>query len=166
MISKPWMGWSAARLAVPFVLLERFPVEQTAVSKTIRRKKNSDAEAGYQKTEAQDAARLARFDARQNLRSRAERLAGDHLCVMNWRFPEAADHFPVEPWMRSVTKYFRDAVGGPLAIDEPEAGYQLDRARIREPILRKLGKKYGFRYVILEPNKHESDDIMELEKCG
>lgn len=142
-------------------------MERTAAAKTIIRRKNSNVEAGYQKTTAaQEAIRLTKFEARQELRSRAERLAGTRLCVMNWKFPEALESFPTEPWLRTVTKYFRDAEGGLLAIDEPELPYQVERCKKREPILRKIAKKYGFRYVILDPNKTEADDILELGKCG
>jgi hypothetical protein len=138
-------------------------MDNTIASKTIRRKRNSDVEAGQKKQPEHD---LAKWEARLELRSRAERLAGDRICLMNWKFPEAADHFPVEPWMRTVTKYFRDAVGGPLAIDEPELPYQVERAERRRPILKELGEKYGFRYVILYPGKTEADDHLELSKCG
>lgn len=135
-------------------------MDTQVAAKTIRRKK------AVAVAEQSNAALIQKIEARKDLRSRAERLAGDRICVLNWRFPEAANVFPTEPWMRTVSKYFRDASGGPLMVDEPELPHQVERCKRKLPILRELGKKHGFRYVVLWPDKTEADDIMELEQCG
>lgn len=124
--------------------------------RVIRRKADSVAEAGYKRDLHQQA--IDRHEARKDLHTRAERLAGDRICQMNWRWPEAAEDFIDEPWLRCVRKYFRDAEGGPLLIDEPTTPEELVRCERKAVKLRAR----GYRYAILRFGATEADDIMEL----
>jgi hypothetical protein len=136
---------------------------ETQGVKVIRRNKGQQEASRAASTEA---ANLARYELRNTLRSRAEKLAGDRICVMNWKFPDADETFPNHPWLRCIRKYFRDAIGGPLAIDEPQLPHEVKRCEERAAVIHKIAKKHGFRYVMIHPDKTEADDILELQKCG
>lgn len=129
------------------------------LAKTIRRKSNSDIEAGYIKQSAPECSGPT-LHPREELRSRSEKIAGSKICLMSWVFPGAREAFPHEPKLRSVQKYFPYAEGGALLVDEPERlGDELECQR-KAKVIRKL----GFRYLILTRSMSENDARFELSQ--
>ena len=128
-------------------------------AKTIMKKRNSYAEAGYTKQEAQ--VQPVEVEQKPKFRSMSEELAQSDLFVGKWMFPEARTKFPDEPWMRYVDKYFPYAKGGPLLIDEPRYADDLKKCERKAPHLYAL----GFRYVVIKPQMTMHEAVMELERC-
>lgn len=133
-------------------------------SKTIKRRPNSDIEAGYLKQQKQQelnpVTKQVNDAPEQQFRSISEKVAQSNVCVLNWVFPGAREEFPLEPRMRSVKKYFPYAKGGPLLIDEPQRADEIAQCERRAKILAKL----GFRYLIIKAGMNEIDCQFELER--
>lgn len=135
----------------------------TAVAKTIRRRTNSDIEAGYSRDEKLEALRAqAKVQNKTKIGGRADLLAGDSLFLMKWEYKDAMKHFPSDPYMRYVDRYYPYANGGPLLVDEPSLAHQEERSERKRKILKDL----GYRFIVLKPSMTEVDELMELERCG
>jgi len=136
---------------------------QQIAAKVIRRThpRVSDFMAGTKTQEVKHERRLERVEHLKLLKSRAERLARDNYCVMNWKWQGSETAFPDEPWLRTVEKYYPNAQGGPLLIDEPLLPEDIKTCERKRPYL----EKQGYCYVVLEPNVDEFKDQEELTKC-
>jgi len=133
------------------------------VKTILRRKSNSEVESGYQKTEKVIKAKLlSNHERRINYRSKADRIARDFECQNKWIFKNAAKYFPDEPWMRTVDKYYPNAEGGALLIDEPELPHDIKRCERKQIVLEAM----GYRYLIIKPEMTDIDCFTELEACG
>lgn len=141
-------------------------MEQKAVGRTIVRKKKSeesplDAMKMAQQT-SKEHVQVAKLARKKDLISRAEVAANSKICLLNWKFDQAAEKFPREPWMRKVDFYFPYAAGGPLLVDDCKLPHQVTQSERKAKILQEL----GYRFLILRPGMTEADDLLELEKCG
>lgn len=99
---------------------------------------------------------LARVDARQDLITIADKVAGEPLYFRNYKFPGANKAYPddIDAHMRYVTKYYpyTDA-GKPLFIDEPQTEREILQCYEKQKVIRKL----GFRHLVIEPSRTNTD---------
>ncbi len=79
----------------------------------------------------------------------------------NFRYPGAGEDFPVEPWYRTVAKYYPNTEFGPLFVDEPTTDLDVEKC-----IKRKAPKLHarGLLYVILDKSMSLEDAIQEVRK--
>lgn len=90
----------------------------------------------------------------------AARLAGDTIGAMrNFRIRDAEKHFPHQPMMRTVEKYYPYAKGGPLLVDEPNTEREVTACQEKAKILKSL----GYRYLILQSDVDEFEARQMLE---
>lgn len=89
----------------------------------------------------------------------ADEVAGSKLCYRHWYFSEGIGKFPHRPHMRSVGRYYPEAVNGPLLVDEPMYPHEIDDCAEKANVLRAL----GYRYLIIEPGDTMADIIDQLE---
>ena len=87
-------------------------------------------------------------------------VAQDVVYVRNTRFPNGYLHFPVEPLMRTVDKFFPQAVDGPLYIDEPVSKREIADCK-RKAAAMKLEK---LRYAYIAPEMTLEDILKQLEE--
>lgn len=129
----------------------------------IPRKSNSQVEAGYvsQANKKVDDM-IAKIEAREKFQDRAEKLAGSKDWVRNHTFHELVEKVPHEPKLWSVDRYFPQAIGGPLVVEEPVMDYQRALCEKRRPLIEAM----GMRYLVLLTDMDETQDNEELEKCG
>lgn len=99
------------------------------------------------------------FDVKQYLGLSAQ-VAQDTTYIRNTRYPNAAKHFPVDPIMRTVDKYFRDAVGGPLYLDEPQTELDIARCKKKAEVMR----IERLRYAYIAPDMELEDVLAQLEE--
>lgn len=86
-----------------------------------------------------------------------QQIAGpDTTSLLYWRWPGAEQDFPQEPWLRNVRIYYPNAIGGPLAVDEPR--YENERVACKRKS--KALKARGIRYLVYERGM-SMDDAME-----
>jgi len=90
----------------------------------------------------------------------AAEVAQSTIYCRNWKFKNADKHYPHEPLMRRVEKYFPYAVGGPLYVDEPVSKLDLAQCKVKALVM----KKEGLRYVFIEKDAKLSDVLMQLSK--
>lgn len=69
-------------------------------------------------------------------------LAGIHLYCRNFKFKNAAVHFPHDPLLRTVDKYFQFAKGGPLYVDLPTNDVEIAWCKKKAPALWQEGLRY------------------------
>lgn len=74
----------------------------------------------------------------------AAQVAGSTTYVRNWKIPRAREHFPFDPLMRSVDKYFQFAKGGPLFVDEPKTPADIERCKQKAKVAAKEGIRYCY----------------------
>lgn len=84
----------------------------------------------------------------------ADQVAGNSYHYKNFYYPGGAESFPHEIDMRMVDKYYPNAVGGPLLIDEPMLPDDVRKCEVKAKAL----KEKGFRYLVI---RREST----LEEC-
>lgn len=82
-------------------------------------------------------------DAREFLGLAAE-IARDTIHIRNSRWPGAAEDFPHEPALRTCGKFFRDAEGGPLYMDEPVTKGEVEHCKRKADKLRARGLRYVY----------------------
>lgn len=99
-----------------------------------------------------------RKDVRELLGLSAE-VAGDMFYIRNTRIPNAATHFPTDPLKRTVDKYFGDAKGGPLYIDEPVTESDIEICKEKAAAM----AKEGVRYAYIAPDMELKDVLAQLE---
>lgn len=64
------------------------------------------------------------------------------MFIRNMRVPELVDAFPFNPELRTVTKYFPIADGGPLFVDEVSHESLESQFAQKKKVLSKAGKRY------------------------
>lgn len=82
-------------------------------------------------------------DMREFLGLAAE-IAQDTTYVRNSRWEGSREDFPHEPTLRTCDKYFKDAEGGPLYIDEPVTKADLANCKRKAEALRARGLRYVY----------------------
>lgn len=105
--------------------------------------------------------------------SLGEELAGDSLCMRNYRPIGIEVDFPFEPDMRTVSRLYPHAKDRPLCVDEVSTEAEAERMERKRAVLR----KHGFDFVILTPktelqaaylqmkgNRRVSEKKKEVEK--
>lgn len=108
-------------------------------------------DAFHQDEEKKDSpthlARIRHTESRQHFSCLADRVAVNFVgCQLNYRIPHAEMHYPIDIESRFVSKYFPNAIGGPLYVDEPKTQAQMIKAYEKQKLLKKL----GFRSVVIE----------------
>lgn len=135
---------------------------KTIHAKIIQRPQSSQEELGeVNSSEKRHMKLIEKAESKGDLKSRAEILSGHNYCIQNWKFKGAEEAFPNEPWLRCVGKYYPEAIGGPLLIDEPTSLEQMKQCERKRKYLAGL----GYSYLILKPEVNPSDDQLELERC-
>lgn len=89
----------------------------------------------------------------------ASKIAESDLSSRNFKFKDAETHFPLRPTWRTVDRYFPNAKGGPLLVDEPEDKADIDACAEKAKVLKKL----GYRYVYLTK---ETDEYAARQMLG
>lgn len=89
----------------------------------------------------------------------AEKLAGSSTFYRNRLVPQLEEAFPGCTIDWTVALYFPFAEGGPLHVDEPRFGFDVDRCRAKAEVMRKA----GLRYVYLQKGDKVDVGIMQLE---
>lgn len=84
-----------------------------------------------------------RKDQKELLGMSAE-IANDFMYVRNTRIPNAVKNYPYTPHMRTVTKFFKEAEGGPLYIDEPTSDREVQECKHKALIMAKEGVRYCY----------------------
>lgn len=90
----------------------------------------------------------------------AAKVAENTLHVRNWKFKNADRHFPHEPLLRRVDKYFGQAKGGPLYVDEPVSDLDVNHCKRKAVVM----ASEGLRYCYLTKDMNLSDALKQLEK--
>lgn len=79
-----------------------------------------------------------------NLDGVAERVAGCLYTTKNYRIPNAEEHFPHEPLLRRIDKYFRSEELGELFIDQPSSREEIAGCERKAKVMQKLGLRYAY----------------------
>jgi hypothetical protein len=80
--------------------------------------------------------------------------------IMNVKWDLGDVNYPNSPEMRTVNKFYPNAKGGPLYVDEPNDEQNATRCYEKQTKMRKL----GLRYVVIEKNMGLYDVQMQLEE--
>lgn len=96
----------------------------------------------------------------QLARTVSDKLAESIVYHLSWKWPESAQDFPDEPWMRHVKKHYPYAKGGALLVDEPVNEGEVHACERKRRVL----EKHGYRYITLVAGKTENDAREELSK--
>lgn len=103
--------------------------------------------ARYTENNSNNEARLlAYYDKRHRFVATSDQLAESNDYIRNWKWPCSDELFPNDPDMRLVDKYYVNAKGGPLLVDEPRGKQAVDLAYKKQKVL----KARGFRHVVIE----------------
>lgn len=86
-------------------------------------------------------ARIRHTDLRNEFRTLAEQVAQSKDVIGNWKIPNADKLFPVDIDSRFVDKYFPNAKGGPLYVDEPTTEVKMVKAYEKQKHLKKMGHR-------------------------
>lgn len=89
----------------------------------------------------------------------AAEVAQDTTYIRNTRIPNPMKHFPNDPLKRTVDKYFRDAVGGPLYIDEPTTALDIKYCEEKAKVMRIERARYAY----IAPDMDIGDVRAQLE---
>ncbi len=89
----------------------------------------------------------------------AAQVAQNTMHVRNWKYKNADKHFPYDPLARRVDKYFQNAKGGPLYVDEPMEATDLERCKKKAKVM----AIEGLRYCFIEREAKLSDVLKQLE---
>lgn len=101
----------------------------------------------YTESNSNNEARLlAYYDKRHRFIATSDQLAESHDFIRNWKWPGSDELFPNDPDMRLVDKYYMNAKGGPLLVDEPRGKQEVDLAYKKQKVL----KARGFRHLVIE----------------
>lgn len=150
---KTFGGSLVARPGGPLNLSREGKMENKQIySKTIKPKKGTPST-----TVIVDKTQTEKPD-RKELKSLAERIAGNPHFTRNWYYPQGWSFFPNEPDMRCVDYYFPYAEGGALLIDVMELDSDIKKYERKGETLRKI----GHRYLILKKDMNENDALYEL----
>ncbi len=107
---------------------------------------------------------LQKYEAKKEFLYPVERIAQDHVCIMNVKFPGADEAYPQpqEALFRFVSKVFPNAKGGPLYVDHPRNEREIYRAYERHKIMAKL----KLRHIVAEKDSSYEDLLEQLEECS
>ncbi len=109
---------------------------------------------------------IALINPERRQRSVGEPIASDvaktRIHIRNWRWPGAVNDFTLEPWLRTVDRFYINAVGGPLAVDEPRprTGLGFEDCRRKAKAL----FKRGIRYLVIEDGMSLTSALLRLEQ--
>jgi len=92
----------------------------------------------------------------------AGKLAGGTLYCRNFKFRNAAQHFPIEPLMRTVDKFFQFAPGGALYVDEPKDKRGVENCQRKAEVMRKEGLRYV--YITKEMTLREAQEQLAFNQ--
>lgn len=92
--------------------------------------------------------------------SLTEKIAGHRLFFKNWMIPGGQKHFPNEPWLRCVDRYFPHAEGGPLFIDIIETKNDAREFARKTTIMATL----KLRYLVMTPGMKYNEAMEALDK--
>lgn len=102
--------------------------------------------------------RLTLADARAELTTVAEKLAGDQFCYNRWYYPHGAKLFPLDIRAQYVSKYYPHAKNGPLLVDEPRTSTEEKFCHEKGKFLKGL----GYRYIVVRNGTTEFDALEQL----
>jgi len=92
----------------------------------------------------------------------AGKLAGGTLYCRNFKFRNAAKHFPIEPLMRKVDKFFQFAPGGALYVDEPKDKSEVEKCLRKVKVMRHEGLRYV--YITKEMTLREAQEQLAFNQ--
>jgi len=96
---------------------------------------------------------------RNRLKNMIENISGDKFCYINFYYPGGRDHFPENEKLWRVDRYYPNAVGGPLFVDEPRFEYEIQNCKLKSGVM----KEMGHRYIICLP---QSTEIQLMEQIA
>src|SRR6185295_16506189 len=81
---------------------------------------------------------LQNYESKKQFLYPVEKITEDHLFIRNVKYPGANEDFPCEQHalFRFVSKYYPNAKGGPIYVDEPRNTVEADRAWQRHDKMR------------------------------
>ncbi len=83
----------------------------------------------------------------------SSKIAESTICNRNWPWKNARIHFIDQPLLRTVDKYYPQAKGGPLYIDEPLTKEEEKLCEIKRPKM--LQEKLRYIVINKEASEHE-----------
>jgi hypothetical protein len=103
---------------------------------------------------------LARYEVKKQYLYPIERITQDHTVVRNVKFPDADKYYPnsTQALFRFVSKFYPNAKGGPLWVDEPKNEGEIYRAYERQKVM----KKIGLRHVVYEKDTSYENLLEQL----
>ena len=121
-------------------------------------KKMSEVEFQEPAREAQAVSPKHREIVKSN--SIYDKIAGDTFYYLNYYYAGGKEKYPHDhqEHMRRVSRFYPNAIGGAILMDEMR--YPGDAADFAEKA--KIMKQFGFRYVIIDRSKKESDILEQL----
>lgn len=131
-------------------------------AKTIKSKQDSDIEAGFNdRSGARTRDLIAKMQERGSF-DRAEKLAGSKIWIRNFTVQALMNAFKEEPKLWHVSRYFPQAEGGPLYVDEVMGHHDLPKAKRKQVAM----EKAGLRFLVLTNDMTQEQEVEALEKCG
>jgi len=101
---------------------------------------------------------LRRAELKGQFISISDQVAQSNLFFRNYKLPLKVK-IPVDhPDAQIVTKFYPHAKGGPLYVDEPIAAVTIDRAYLRQKIL----KSFGLRHIVIEKDSSLEHALEQL----
>lgn len=97
------------------------------------------------------------FDQRAYLGVAAE-VAQDTVYMSHTRWTNADKHFPHDPLLRTVDRYFPHAVGGPLHVDQPTTAQDVENCKRKAEAMKSEGLRYCYVPPSTDVEKAERDD--------
>jgi hypothetical protein len=94
----------------------------------------------------------------------AAQVAGVTTYVRNWRLPKAQTHFPFNPEMRTVDKYFQFAKGGPLYVDEPTTEGDIEKCKKKAQVAKIEGIRYCYVTITMKLDEARRQIVESKEK--
>lgn len=103
---------------------------------------------------------LLSYDAKQQFLYPIERVTLDHTVIRNVKYPGADQDYPEDQHalFRFVSKYYPNAQGGPLYVDEPRNENEIYRAHERQAKM----KARKLRHVVVDSDSTYEDLMMQL----
>ena len=129
---------------------------EATTAKIVRRKKQAEVVVPEMIEAKKDI--VKKIQARRNMFSLAERVAGDTYFHRNYYFEGSRDAFKEEPDLQTVDRFFPYADGGPLYVDEPMTEFDEDNCEIKKEYMR----ANKFRYLVIKRGMNELDCVEAL----
>lgn len=93
----------------------------------------------------------------------AAQVAESTIYCGNWKFKNAEKHFPHDPLLRTVDKFFPYAKGGALFVDEPRSKRDEEHCQRKAKAIHEEGQRYV--YLLSEMNLDEAMQQLEGTKA-